>query len=204
LHALGLNVLSFDFRGHGDSPGHTATFGCREVQDLLAATAFLRTRCPGKPLFGIGVSYGAAVTIQALPQLPEVTGVWCEGCFSRMENVVANWFRRVPGPLRDGLVVLCDGLAWLDCGFCPCDVNPIEHLQGVRVPIYFCHARADELIPFTEAEALFAEYGGPKWHWWVENATHHDVRQRHRDEYLARLRGFLEQQLTSSSPSARR
>ena len=41
LHRLGLNVLAFDFRGHGDSDGRTATFGRREVQDVLAAAMSL-------------------------------------------------------------------------------------------------------------------------------------------------------------------
>src|SRR5262249_15393538 len=45
FHDLGLNVLAFDFRGHGDSEGHTSTFGQREVHDLLAAEAYLSKRC---------------------------------------------------------------------------------------------------------------------------------------------------------------
>ena len=60
------------------------------------------------------------------------------------------------------------------------------------VPIYFCHAQEDELIPPEEGQALYAAYRGPKWHWWVENATHYDVRQRNHSEYLERLRNFLE------------
>src|SRR5262249_26347806 len=104
LHELGLNVPAFDFRGHGGSPGHTATFGRREVQDLVAADAYLRERFPSKPLFVIGVSYGAAVTLQALPCLSDVAGVWVEGCFSRFENVVANWFGWLPVRCRDPLV----------------------------------------------------------------------------------------------------
>jgi hypothetical protein len=46
FHALGLNVLAFDFRGHGDSDGHTSTFGHREVQDLLAVAQYMRQRYP--------------------------------------------------------------------------------------------------------------------------------------------------------------
>src|SRR5262249_30267548 len=35
--ALGANVLIFDFRGHGDSDGHTVTIGYKEKLDVLAA-----------------------------------------------------------------------------------------------------------------------------------------------------------------------
>ena len=81
FHELGLNVLAFDFRGHGDSAGHTSTFGRREVQDLLAAEVYLSERSPHQPLLLAGISLGAAVSLQALPQLPQVRGVWSEGAF---------------------------------------------------------------------------------------------------------------------------
>jgi fermentation-respiration switch protein FrsA (DUF1100 family) len=90
------------------------------------------------------------------------------------------------------LISACDTLAWCDCGFRLRDINPIYRLHGIEVPIYFCHARQDGLIPFSEGEALYAAYRGPKWCWWVEGATHYSVRQRHRHEYQRRLRGFLE------------
>src|SRR5205823_5411872 len=33
LRPLGFNVLACDFRGHGESPGHTAAFGLHETED---------------------------------------------------------------------------------------------------------------------------------------------------------------------------
>src|SRR5205823_1109303 len=42
LHELGLNLLAFDLRDHGDSEGHTCMFGAREVADVEAAMAFLQ------------------------------------------------------------------------------------------------------------------------------------------------------------------
>lgn len=192
LHALRLNVLSFDFRGHGNSPGHTLTFGHREVHDLLGAAAFLRRRFPGKPLLIVGVSYGAAVTLQTLRRLPDAAGVWSEGSFARLENIAANEFKPVPACLRSGLVAAYNVLALLDCGFRIRDVNPVESLKKVTVPIYFCHAREDGLIPLAEGEALYAAYTGAKRKWWVEGATHYNVRQRNREEYLQRLRSFFE------------
>ena len=49
----------------------------------------------------------------------------------------------------------------------------------------------------AEGQALFEAYDGPKSSWWVEHATHYDVRQRNRDEYLRRLRLFLEEPLAT-------
>jgi pimeloyl-ACP methyl ester carboxylesterase len=72
FRSLRLNVLAFDFRGHGASPGHTATFGAREVEDVIGADRFLRERFPDQPIVLCGISYGASICVQALPRLPHV------------------------------------------------------------------------------------------------------------------------------------
>ncbi|MBV9125742.1 MAG: alpha/beta fold hydrolase [Planctomycetes bacterium] len=204
LHGLGLNVLAFDFRGHGDSDGETSTFGRREVQDLLAAEAYLRERYPGKPLFLVGISLGAAVSLQALPHLANVQGVWSEGAFARLCVPVEHQFGLLPRCLRGPLVAGYHWLGWLDCGLWVPEVNPVEAVAGTSVPIYFCHGKKDELVPVTEGEALEAAYGGPKEHWWVEDASHYNVRQRHPEEYLGRLRSFIEDRLPQETATANR
>lgn len=191
LHKLGLNVLAFDFRGHGESGGNTAAFGHREVADVRAAAVYLRARCPGKQLFLVGISFGAAVTLQTLPSLPDVRAVWVEGAFSRLENVVDNYFGSVPDPLRSGLVRFCSTLGWLDCGMWIPDVSPIEALQRVDVPIAFCHGTEDELIPFREGQALYAACHGPRECFWAEGAHHDNIRRLHRAEYMRRLQAFF-------------
>jgi fermentation-respiration switch protein FrsA (DUF1100 family) len=202
LHGLGLNVLAFDFRGHGESGGHTAAFGHRETADLLAAAAYLRQRSPGRPLFLVGISYGAAVALLTLPELPDVRAVWVEGCFSRLDNVVENYLRPVPAALRRPLARLCSGLAWLECGVPTADISPIEALRRVRVPVCFCHGENDDLVPVAEGRVLYDAYNGPKESFWAAGASHYDVRQRHRTEYLERLRSFFGRYLVAAGADA--
>jgi uncharacterized protein len=195
LHDLGLNVLAFDFRGHGDSPGHVSTFGHQEVRDLLGAVQYFEDRCPNQPLFIVGVSLGAAVTLQSLPELPQVRGVWSEGCFSRLDTVIDHFFAPVPGGLREPLVATYNYLAWLDCGFWAPDIKPKDALGRVQVPICFCHGKQDQLVPFEEAQDLYQTYAGPKSHFWVASGNHYNLRQVAHEEYLERLRSFLRDQL---------
>jgi alpha-beta hydrolase superfamily lysophospholipase len=199
LHRLGLNVLAFDFRGHGDSEGHTSTFGHREVGDLLAAAAYVQTRFPGKPLFLVGVSLGAAVSLQALPLLPEVRAVWSEGAFAQLAVPIDNEFRLLPGWVRRPLVVGYHWLGWLDCGLWAPAVNPVDAVAGVKTPVYFCHGGKDSLVPPSEGQRLYAAHAGPKWHWWVANAGHYNVRQRNAQEYVRRLGAFIAAHLTENS-----
>jgi uncharacterized protein len=194
-----LNVLAFDFRGHGDSSGHTATFGRREVQDVIAAEAFLTRRFSEQPVFVVGISYGAAVALQALPRLPHVRAAWLEGCFGTLLPVVEQKLAAVPLGLRCYVVPVYQALAWLDCGLWGSDIRPIDQLQRVQIPIFFCHGTEDELVPFSEGQALYAAYAGPKDCYWVPGASHYNIRRYHKDEYVRRLRGFLRELLESDS-----
>lgn len=198
FHELGLNVLAFDFRGHGDSAGHTSTFGHLEVQDLLAAEAYLRGRCPHQPLLLAGISLGAAVSLQALPQMPNVCGVWSEGAFARFGNAVDYKFSILPDFLRAPLIGSYYVLGWLECRLWVPSINPVNCLKNTTTPIFFCHGECDELVPFTEGRMLYDSYVGPKRHWWVAGASHYNVRQRNHSEYLNRLRAFLEDCLSRS------
>ena len=54
LHELDFNVVTFDFRGHGDSEGRTTTFGIKESRDVVAAFGWAR----GKTSFEQGVRRG--------------------------------------------------------------------------------------------------------------------------------------------------
>ena len=47
-------------------------------------------------------------------------------------------------------------------------VSPLDQLASVRVPVFFCHGKEDELVPFSEGQALYKACCGPKEHWWVE------------------------------------
>ena len=192
LHDAGCNVLAFDFRGHGDSPGHTANFGEKDVDDLRDAVAYLEHRFPRKPVLLVGVSYGAAVSLESLLYLPEVKGVWSEGSFGWLSHAVRRRLNCVPTAILKPLVRMYYVMGQLDCGLWVPHVNPIHCLAGVQVPILFCHGENDELAPFDDALALFERYDGPKSSYWIPGGSHYSLRQRHREEYLSRFREFLD------------
>ena len=157
---------------------------------LLAAESYLRGRCPHQPLLLAGISLGAAVSLQALPRLPDVRGVWSEGAFARFGNAVDYKFSVLPNFLRAPLIDAYCVLGWLDCRLWVPSINPLDCLDGTTPPIFFCHGERDELVPLREGRMLYESYRGPKQHWWVSGASHYNVRQRNHAEYLYRLRYF--------------
>ena len=192
LHEARCNVLTFDFRGHGDSPGHTVNFGGKDIDDLCLMVRYLENRYPDKPIVLAGISYGAAISLEALNRLPHVKGLWSEGAFGWLNHAVRRRLDCVPAVVLKPLVRMYYVLGKLDCGLWVPGVNPVQCLEGVRVPILFCHGELDELAPFGDALALYDRYQGPKWNYWIAGGSHYDLRQRHREEYLARFRRFLQ------------
>jgi alpha-beta hydrolase superfamily lysophospholipase len=199
LHDLGLNVLTCDFRGLGQSPGHTATFGLREKRDLMAAESYLLERFQGQPIFVLGISYGAGVALQALPEMKHVRAAWIESGFSRLSDIARKNFEYMPDDFREPLIRTYSTIVWLDTGCWPTEANPIDALGQIHIPILFCHGKDDDLIPFTQGQALYDRYGGPKSCYWLDGAGHDNVQPVGGEEYRRRLREFFEQQLTESS-----
>ena len=127
----------------------------------------MRGRCPHQPLLLAGISLGAAVSLQALPRLPDVRGVWSEGAFARFGNAVDYKFSVLPNFLRAPLIDAYCVLGWLDCRLWVPSINPLDCLDGTTPPIFFCHGERDELVPLREGRMLYESYRGPKQHWWV-------------------------------------
>jgi len=62
---LGYEALLVDLRGHGNSSG-VNTYGLGETRDLVAVLAWLRRASPGRPVFAVGFSLGAACILRAM------------------------------------------------------------------------------------------------------------------------------------------
>jgi dienelactone hydrolase len=201
LWESGISVVAFDFRGHGESQGHTITFGDRERHDVAAACAFARQRFPDEPLFVVGVSYGAAVAVQALPHVPGVRAAWLDSPFESLQHVLSARLSFLPGVVQHGLKQLTNHLVWVDCGFRPQSIRPAEALQQLRLPLGFCHCETDSRTPIAESKAMYAAYPGPKVHYWIEADTPQTRGAPGRRAYFERLLQFLESHLDATPPA---
>ncbi|ATG97685.1 alpha/beta hydrolase [Mesoplasma lactucae] len=74
LTEMGYNVMSFDFRGHGQSENDTSTMGVKESRDAIAAIEWLTKHKSPEQIVVLGTSMGAYVTNFLsfyYPSLPE-------------------------------------------------------------------------------------------------------------------------------------
>jgi fermentation-respiration switch protein FrsA (DUF1100 family) len=68
--------------------------------------------------------------------------------------------------------------------------NNLGKLPRVTCPVLVIHGTADETIPFSHAQQLYAAAPGPKYRLWVEGAGHNDLLETAGEEYWKALHEF--------------
>ncbi|HEX4777838.1 MAG TPA: alpha/beta fold hydrolase [Acidimicrobiia bacterium] len=158
LQERGLDVVSYDARGHGRSGG-ACTLGDLEELDVAAAVEIARERCDHVLVVGASMGAIAAVRYAASDHAQaELTGVVAVSC-------PARW--RLP---RNARAILAAGLTRTRLGRLLARRHlrvrlsstwatpepPVELVERVHVPIAFVHGERDRFIPPGDVYELFA------------------------------------------------
>ena len=165
------NLLLFDFRYLGRSDGSYSTVGAKEVEDLLAAVQFLKTK--GVREVGVwGFSMGGAVALMAIEKAPEIKAVIAESSYANLAHMALELFRI---PLLNYPVAYLVGLwAKFFLGIDLSDVSPAERVRNSSVPILLIHSSADTVIPFSHAQSLQAALkNNPRAEFWFHEGFAH-------------------------------
>jgi uncharacterized protein len=145
------NLLLFDFRYLGKSEGSYSTAGAKEVEDLLAAIRYLKSR--GIREVGVwGFSMGGAVALMAIEKAPEIRAVISESSYASLAQMAFQLFR-IP-VLNYPIAYLIGFWAKLFLGIDLRDVSPAEKVRNSKIPILLIHSSADAVIPFSHARSL--------------------------------------------------
>ncbi len=165
LCRAGLNVLTFDFRGHGESTGHKTSFGLYEALDVRAAVAYAREVYSNRfNRIGIyALSMGSAAVLLASEHLPEVDAFIFDSPFARLSAVLAHQFCSLPNWLAAPFEWLTSFFGSVLMGGKIDAVAPECHVQNLGSrPVLIFHGSKDALIPVEQGKALFERITGPK------------------------------------------
>ncbi len=161
LRAAGLEVVSYDSRGHGSSEGQCA-LGDLEWYDVAAAVA--RAKLTGLDVVLVGASMGAVAALRyAASGDDELAGVVSISAPARFRTP-----RSAPGALVIGLARTRLGRRiakhHLHVRIAPtwnAPAFPSELVRGVVVPVVIVHGDQDRYIPTSDAEAIYEACNSP-------------------------------------------
>lgn len=187
----GINVLQFDWRGHGVSDGQRVTLGIREVNDLLGAIDFLQAR--GASRIGLlGFSMGGSVALRVAAIDRRVACVVCDGGFVHVSHTLEGYIRARIGLPFKPLVWLVLRLVELRLGVRLREASPLPFVGRISPrPVLFIHGGADPYVALADQDQLFAACGDPKTLWRVERAGHREVHELESRAYQDRVVGFF-------------
>ena len=211
LRDLGFDVFTFDFRNHGESqvePGYEPMHWAsdREVRDLRAALAYLRTRPDRDPAgYGLfGVSRGGATALLVTPHERDVWGVITDGAFPTIGTMMAYILRWAELYLRNPLVRNSIP-RWLYRSLARSGRRRSERGRGCRFPDLekavarlaprpwlAIHGQRDTYISPEVVEECFDRGNGPREMWLVPDAKHNRCREREPEAYAGHLLDFVD------------
>jgi len=191
----GFAVLIFNFRGAGASGGNFDILGW--TRDLTAVIDYLWAlpELDTSPLFLLGFSGGAAVSIYVASQDARISSVVTCACpaeftfFTKVDDpqFSVDHFRRI-GVIRDNNFPhsIQDWLGSFRM------VSPIEYVARIAPrPLLLVHGSQDETVAVGDAHRLYAQAGEPKQIAIIEGAGH---RLRQNEQAIAAVVDWLKSQ----------
>ncbi|MEW6250460.1 MAG: alpha/beta fold hydrolase [Planctomycetota bacterium] len=226
LHEAGYDILTFDFRGHGQSecgadyvPRQWVTD--LEVHDMRGAAAFAERWLEeqGYPVeFGVfGISRGAGAAILVAAEDPRARVIVCDGAFSTdttIEYLLRRWayiFAKVRFMYENHPPVFWRFLRWSILHFASREFNcrfPSVRKAIRRMtprPLLFIHGEKDSYLPVEQSRRLYALAPQPKSLWIAPEAKHNQAVAHHPDLYAELTTSFFDEYLArvpASRPAA--
>lgn len=179
LHAAGLDVFIFDYRGYGQSTGHPDEPGTyRDAEAAYEHLTRQRQIDPGCVIL-YGESLGSAVAVELATHVP-VAGLVIEEGFTSVPDVGQKMLPFLP-------------VRWMARN----RYESIRKIGSIRAPLLILHSRDDEVFDITHGERLFAPANDPK-RFVTLRGGHNDAFLVSADVYRGALADFV-QSLPASS-----
>jgi fermentation-respiration switch protein FrsA (DUF1100 family) len=177
--ALGINVLTFDYRGFGLSEGKPSEEGT--YRDAQAAVQWLRQKgfAPDH-IVALGKSLGGGVASELAVREP-VAGLILQNTFTSIPDIGMELYPWLP-------------VRWLH----KIKYDTRSKLPRIQAPVMVTHSRGDDLIGFHHAERNFQSANEPKMLWEVLG-SHTSTVEDGREVYLKGLEKFFTAYLKSPS-----
>jgi pimeloyl-ACP methyl ester carboxylesterase len=190
------SLLLFDYRAHGESEGTFTSIGFYEQEDVKAAASFLQQHpdTAHLPLYGIGVSMGAATLLAAAAQGIPFKGLVVDSLFDRLDMQLKKSFASRTGFPSFPFWPICQALFEYMGNYSMAKVDALSWARTIHIPTLVIHTEADVLVEPAIAQQIYEALQGPKELWIMDGsqgANHATIFKRHAPEYAQRIDSFF-------------
>ncbi|MBI2862815.1 MAG: alpha/beta fold hydrolase [Chloroflexi bacterium] len=199
LHHQGYPILLFDLRAHGTSGGAMTTLGYLETDDVLAAVDFLSSRqeVDSEAIGALGLSLGAAAVLRAAGRSPQLRAIVADSSYSDLPALIRDQSRLGPPLWRLTMPLIWAFGEW-QAGFRAADVSPLAAMPRISPrPVLLIHGTADDLVPYSHSERLYAAASNSTELWLVPDAGHVGALGMDEQEYDQRVVAFFDRAFAS-------
>ena len=196
----GLNVLSFDLRGRGESSGLRDQLGAGELADVLGALKFARHRS-GAPVVLHGFGTGASLALEAAAHEEGVGAVIADSPVASMRAYVRARHRRAPAHL----FALASLVARWRYGADVDAVAPVRRMQRLNgTQVMFVHCEDNRDVPIEHTLNLAAASLNRSDEVWTHYERGHCGAYRaNPPDYMERSLQFINHAIPAHVPAAR-
>lgn len=195
LAAHGIATLRFDFAGHGESEGDfRENTLSSNIEDIVNAAAFLSERYVA-PSVLIGHSFGGVAAIRAAPKVDSIKAVITVNSPADPSHLKTAFSEKLPeieasGQAMVGIVgrpfpITRNFLRDLE------GHREVESIEMLKKPLLICHATDDDVVPFSNAEKMFAAANHPKSVLSLGKAGHYLFHRPHAEYAAAVIAAWL-------------
>ena len=174
LESQGCSVLYVDQRGTNGSEGEYIGFGLAERLDCADWLSWLAERCPGLPLYMIGMSMGGTSALMAAGEaLPaSLRGIVADSAFTSPKAILGHVARKnLHLPFGVG-VRMAESAFRRKLGASADSCSTVEALKRCRIPVLLVHGGKDRFVPPDMAFENYRACAGPRRLFFVPGADH--------------------------------
>lgn len=198
----GFTCISYDSRAHGESGGRFSTYGFREVADASAVLdrAIEQFGHDSLAPFGLfGISFGAAVGLQFIPQTSQIDAAVVVSPFANLDRLVREIGHRRLGRVSVLLVPLISQVTAQRAGFRLNDISPMDTARQISIPVMVVHGSEDGFINIEHGQQVYAALNHPQKVWRVvPDGNHHAVLMQGGDALYRDMVEFFGRELAIS------
>lgn len=192
LYDLGWNILTVDFRNHGESEGTTCSVGYYEAKDVKAAYDYAIAK-GAKNIILFGVSMGAATITKALHDYPALRPqkIILEMPFASLHQATQGFVRVMHLP-HEPLGTLLTFWGGVELGVWAFNNEPVEYVKDIHCKTLLQWGREDIRVTKNETGEIYNNLGTKEKKLVVyENSGHQSLCKNEHDKWMQSVTAFL-------------